>query len=45
MLSKMIDNVESAFAEIKSGVDNTDVLASFVMEPKMPMPLNCDYID
>jgi hypothetical protein len=45
MLSKMFDNIESAFEEIKSGEDNTDILENFVMEPKMPIPLNCDYID
>ena len=41
----MFDNIEVAFDEIKSRVDNTETLANFVLEPKLPMPLNCDYID
>jgi hypothetical protein len=45
MLSKMFNNIENAFDEIKSEVDNTETLANFILQPKLTIPLNCDYID
>lgn len=48
MLCKLLDNIESQFVEIEKTSAAEDVnkkLEDFVMLPKMPMPLHCDYID